>query len=280
MKITFLGTGAIGYPLSFCRCDNCEEARKRKGKSIRKRASILINDEMLIDLGPDVPVAMNMYNKNMSNIKYLLQTHTHLDHLDMNLFSVRIPRKVTKKLNTLEVFSHPKCLKYMNKKLLILEQESLYNKESLKKLNACIHPLKGGESIKINDYLITAIDCIHDKKNGSLLYVITYNNKNIFYATDTPSLTNKALKELQAFKLDLIIMDHTHGDNTVTSSHLNNQLFEEQLTKMRNLGIIDNNTLIYGTHISHESMSYHEKVEEYAIKHGYHIAYDGLELNI
>ena len=58
MKITMLGTGAIGYPLSFCNCDNCKEARIRKGKSIRKRASMLINDDLIIDLGPDTQTAL------------------------------------------------------------------------------------------------------------------------------------------------------------------------------------------------------------------------------
>ena len=28
MKITFLGTTAIGYPLVFCNCQNCQNARK------------------------------------------------------------------------------------------------------------------------------------------------------------------------------------------------------------------------------------------------------------
>ena len=62
MKITFLGTGAIGYPLSFCNCDNCKNARIHKGKSIRKRASLLINDDMIIPFGtvhPDSPDAIS-----------------------------------------------------------------------------------------------------------------------------------------------------------------------------------------------------------------------------
>ena len=47
MKITFLGTGALGYPLAFCNCDNCKKARDVKGKSIRKCASVLINDDLI-----------------------------------------------------------------------------------------------------------------------------------------------------------------------------------------------------------------------------------------
>ena len=96
MKITMLGTGAIGYPLAFCNCENCNLARKHKGKSIRKRASILINEDLLIDLGPDVQNSMNMYGKNMNNIKYLLQTHIHTDHYDPGIIITRVPYMVSK----------------------------------------------------------------------------------------------------------------------------------------------------------------------------------------
>lgn len=49
MKITVLGSGGFGYPLVFCNCEYCEKARGLGGKNIRKRASLLINDEMIID---------------------------------------------------------------------------------------------------------------------------------------------------------------------------------------------------------------------------------------
>ena len=55
MKILFLGTSAAtSFPLAFCRCRVCEKARINKGKDIRKRSSVIINDDMLIDFGPDV----------------------------------------------------------------------------------------------------------------------------------------------------------------------------------------------------------------------------------
>ena len=71
MKITMLGTGAIGYPLAFCNCENCRLAKIYRGKSIRKRASILINEDLIIDLGPDTQTAMAMYNKDMGKIRVL-----------------------------------------------------------------------------------------------------------------------------------------------------------------------------------------------------------------
>lgn len=54
MKLTFLGTAAAtAMPLPFCNCNLCRVAKRLKGKDIRRRASIVINDDILIDLGPD-----------------------------------------------------------------------------------------------------------------------------------------------------------------------------------------------------------------------------------
>lgn len=77
MKVTMLGTAAIGYPLAFCNCDNCNDARNHKGKSLRKRASKLINDDLIIDLGPDSQSAMMQYDKNMGNIIFITNTYSY-----------------------------------------------------------------------------------------------------------------------------------------------------------------------------------------------------------
>ncbi|MGH2398786.1 MAG: MBL fold metallo-hydrolase, partial [bacterium] len=55
MRVTFLGTAAAeGYPNPFCGCENCRAARRAGGRSLRKRAAALINDDLLLDLGPDL----------------------------------------------------------------------------------------------------------------------------------------------------------------------------------------------------------------------------------
>ncbi|MBP3919956.1 MAG: hypothetical protein J6D28_00130 [Bacilli bacterium] len=278
MKITILGTAAIGYPLTFCNCENCTQARIHKGKSIRKRASILINDDMLVDLGPDTQTAFTMYDKNMGNIKYLLQTHIHADHYDAGLLTTRIPYMEMKNHNKLEIYAHPECLNIMSARVSQYEKADLISEEGSIKLNIHSNIVNCGDKINIGKYIVKAIESTHDTKHGSLLYVISENNKNLFYATDTPALTDTAFEQLKEYRLDAIIMDHTFGDVNYSFSHLNEKLFIEQIDKMRKLGIIDNNTKIYGTHISHDGLSYHEAIEEKAISNGYHIAYDGLEI--
>lgn len=280
MKLTVLGSGAIGYPLAFCNCNYCKDARIHKGKSIRKRASLLINDDMIIDLCPDCQTAMTMYDKDMGKIKYLLQTHIHVDHFDEGLLVTRIPYMAMKNLSILQIFAHPTCLQIMSDRVAKIEKADLLTKEGQESLKVSGNSISAGEKVKIGKYAVKAIETTHDEKHGSLLFVVTEKDKSIFYATDTKPLTENALKQLSEYKLDVIIMDHTMGDVEYSYSHLNEKLFIEQLEKLRNLGIIDDNTKIYGTHISHEGIPYHEEAEKRAMSNGYHMAYDGLEIEV
>lgn len=69
MKIFFLGTGAADWVLK----DSNEG-------EFRKFSSVLIDDNLLIDPGPQVFEAMEAYGKDCGNIKYIINTHKHKDH--------------------------------------------------------------------------------------------------------------------------------------------------------------------------------------------------------
>lgn len=280
MKITFLGTAAIGYPLSFCNCDNCQKAKLHRGKSLRKRASLLINDELIIDLGPEVQTAMMMYEKDMGKVKYLLQTHPHLDHYNEENLISRIPYMAMKNQHILDIVAHPICLQNMSDRISRYENADLLSEEGKKKLLVNPIPVESGNKINLGDYQVKAIRSTHDEKHGSLLFVVSFNNKHLFYATDTKELTEDALNDLSEYKLDMVILDHTFGYTDYSFSHLNIPLFIKQIEKLKELNIIDENTKIYGTHISHDGLSYHEEIEEDAMRNGYHIAYDGLEIEV
>src|SRR6266436_8602536 len=92
MIVTFLGTGAANaFPEAFCKCQNCAQARMLGGPSLRKRSAALINDDLLIDLGPDIMSASQMYGCPLANVRYCLQTHPHADHLDLSHLLSRSP---------------------------------------------------------------------------------------------------------------------------------------------------------------------------------------------
>lgn len=280
MKITVLGSGGFGYPLVFCNCEYCRKARKLGGRNIRKRASLLINDEMIIDLTPDCQCAMNMYNKDMGKTKYLLQTHTHLDHFDLNQFITLDYRYSTKRDNSLTLICSDLCLKDIQGKVDQFDKMHLYDSEYLKKINLQINTINHGESTSVGDYEIKAIHCLHHEKIGAQLYLIKQNGKTLLYATDTPQITETAIQELAGEKIDCVFLDESFGVNNYESAHLNFKTFDEFVQILRKNNLLNKDYLIYATHITHDGNPPHEELNQMLGKHGYAAAYDGLEFKI
>ena len=71
MKITFLGTGAADW-----------QPEKPETGEHRWLSSALINDDLLIDPGPCVLKAIDLYKIDATKIKYIIHTHRHSDHFN------------------------------------------------------------------------------------------------------------------------------------------------------------------------------------------------------
>ena len=81
MKVQWLGTAAAeGWPALFCRCEACRKAVQLGGKNIRMRASALVDDELLIDAGPDLYAQKLRFGLDLSVVRTILITHEHSDH--------------------------------------------------------------------------------------------------------------------------------------------------------------------------------------------------------
>ena len=70
MKLTFLGTGAADWKLH----------KHRDLPGFRRYSSVMIDDCLLIDPGPNVPDALETFGKDANAIRYVLNTHSHGDH--------------------------------------------------------------------------------------------------------------------------------------------------------------------------------------------------------
>ena len=83
MKFKFLGTAAAeAVPALFCECEYCRKATINKGKDIRRRASYLLDDDTLVDFGPDAFHQSLLFDVDLLKIKRILFTHCHEDHLN------------------------------------------------------------------------------------------------------------------------------------------------------------------------------------------------------
>ena len=280
MKITFLGTAAAtSFPLTFCKCKNCNDARKHKGKSIRKRCSLLIDDVILIDLCPDFITSLNMYGKDITKIKYLLQTHPHSDHFDAGHFVTRMTDYASVNAPHLEIVASKNCFLKMSEMIKSNEDIDIFDKKWQKDLNISLTEVEHGQSVALDKYTITALESLHDVRQGSMLYIIEKGKTSVLYATDTVPLSDKTLSTLKNKHLSCLILDHTYGDVENCGGHLNEKQFLQELSRLREINAIDDKTLIYATHISHEGCPYHEKMEKLA-NDKYQIAYDGLEIKL
>ncbi|MCD4818715.1 MAG: hypothetical protein K8S23_08490 [Candidatus Cloacimonetes bacterium] len=280
MKINFLGTAAAtSYPLVFCKCKVCEQARKLGGCNFRKRSSLLINKDLLIDLGPDIMSASFMYNISIADVRYCLQTHSHSDHFDASHLSTRLPEYAVENIPKLKLYASNATLNKMSE---MLKAEGyitdILNTVEQERLNLDVHPIKALQSFEAGKYQISAFSANHDKSIGSLLYAITEDNYTIFYGSDTDIIPEETWSGFHDKKLqfDVVVLDHTYGPNINGREHLNANGFIKQIQRMRDENLFKEHTRIFATHISHEGNPIHSDLVDYGKKNGYEIAYDGL----
>jgi phosphoribosyl 1,2-cyclic phosphate phosphodiesterase len=284
MKITFLGTsGANAYPEAFCSCSNCEQARKLGGKNLRKRSSLLINDDLLIDLGPDIMSAAQIHGISFSKVQYCIQTHPHWDHLDLSHFISRSPILGVMGAPCLHFYASNETIQRAAETFVRdLWGDSLLSIDLQKSLNMQVQSIQPLQTQAIGDYLITPFSANHALTMGAMVYAVESENRRFFYGTDTGPFfdeTWQAFHDLK-MKFDVVILDHTQGIKEPGVFHMNANQVMDHFTRMRSEGLLNPNARIFATHIAHDANPVYPELVNYASQNGYKIAYDGLTLEV
>ena len=284
MDLTFLGTAAANaFPEAFCRCDHCQQARKLGGKSLRKRSSLLVNADLLIDLGPDIMAAAQMHACPLTQVRICLQTHPHADHLDLSHLLSRSPGFGTTGAPRLHFYASPETLQ---RAAATFERDmagySLLSPQAETALNLKVHAAPLFEPFAAGEYRVTAFPANHAHDLGARLYAVEQQDLAIFYATDTAALlpeTWEAFLRL-AMRFDVVILDHTYGPEQPGSDHMSAQQVSEHVARMRREGLLKPGGRAFATHIAHEGNPPHPALVAYASQHGYEVAYDGLVVGV
>lgn len=284
MRFTFLGTAAANaYPEAFCRCQNCQRAREEGKRSLRKRSSALINDDLLIDLGPDIMAASQIHRVPLVNVRYCLQTHAHADHLDLSHLLSRSPGFGVVGAPQLHMYASAETWKRADRTFKRdLWEYGLFAPEAEKELNLKIHRLEPERPCQVDSYQVIGFPANHAPRLGALVYAIGYDNHWIFYGTDTASLFEETWQAFHRHHLafDLVVLDHTYGPHEPESDHLNADGVIAHARRMRAEGLLKPGGRVFATHIAHEGNPVHNELAEFAARHGYEIAYDGLVIDI
>ncbi len=272
MKITFLGSAAAeGIPLPYCRCRTCEHAREHGGKNIRKRCSYLINDDMLVDMGPDLFTACALHNVNLLNTKYMLVTHSHLDHFNVQNVKLRAEHfRPNKDLPEVTFIGGPTTMAALN------QSGASDKRMALRRI-----PINPYDHVELPDYNVQSVKATHFPSVGDAMnYVIDDGETKVLIASDTGIYEERVFQHLKNTKLDILIIEATKGDKPSNNVHMNIDDVLHVIQKMKAMGTVTEETVIYATHFAHQNCLPHEELSAMLEKVGIHCVYDGLVIDV
>lgn len=280
MTLTFLGTSAANsFPEAFCSCGNCVQARALGGKSLRKRSAALVNEDLLIDLGPDIMTAAAMHGRPLTQVRYCLQTHAHADHMDPSHLLSRSPEHGTAGAPRLHFYASRATLQVAAQ---LLERDcapaGLLDPATGERLNLAVHPVEAGQTFLAGPYRVTALPASHDPAVEPLIYAIEAGGRAILYGADTAALAEEVWQALHrlGLRFDLVVLDHTYGPAQSGTDHMSAREVAGHVARMREEGLLAEGARALATHIAHEGNPAHPELAAWAAQHGYEVAYDGL----
>jgi phosphoribosyl 1,2-cyclic phosphate phosphodiesterase len=267
MRILFLGTAAAeAYPAAFCACDNCEQARRSRGIDLRHRSSLLVDDDVLIDLGPDVIHAALAYGLRLHHLRTVLITHAHADHFDPGVLRWRAPGFREGELPLLTIYGPAEVTR------------AVEEIGDLERLALRAVAVEAGARFVAENVEAWALPALHGT-DAPLIYVVARHGVTFLYACDTGALPEQVWHALAARQLDAIIMEETMGSGR-SQLHMNLEEITQHRARAEKEGILKPGGRFIATHFSHRNNPSHAELASLLAARGIEAAYDGMEVEL
>ena len=254
MKLTFLGTGTSqGVPVIACDCGVCLSPDIRD-KRLRSSVMITINNlNYLIDCGPDF--RQQMLRENIQDIRAILFTHEHKDHVagmdDVRAFNFKHQKDM-------DVYCDQNVQKALFREFSYIFSDNKY--PGVPEVN--IHQINSNKSFDIDGNLFTPIEVMHYK-----LPVLGFRVNDLTYITDAKTISRKEIEKIKGTRVLVVnalrIREHISHFNLKEALSFINEVKPE---------------VAYLTHVSH-LMGRTEDVEK-QLPDKVMLAYDGLKVDI
>lgn len=285
MKLTFLGTGsAEGHPNPFCRCAHCEEARRYGGRAIRYRSSALIDDELLIDFGPDLNAASNTLGIPLADIRYAAQTHPHEDHFYVGNFFNRSVHCLVEGAHHIQYTVSPTTAALFREAAAawLREADDVENdRYPTLRTDLVIH--RDWDTVRLGPYSLLAIPASHAPGMEAHIFGIRRSDgPALLYALDTGPMPEGIWERVhdEGWTFHTVVMDHNHGYRENSGVHHSSDSLLAEVGRMRAAGIIDEETRIVATHFAHHSHPDPDALERFTRERGYEPAWDGMVIEV
>jgi ribonuclease BN (tRNA processing enzyme) len=307
VRVTFLGTGAAeGYPALWCRCERCQVARARGGKNLRFRASALLNDDLLIDPGPDMVAAAVRLGVDLAPVQACLVTHPHTDHLEAGTFFWRRKGFVATGLPELAVYASAASIDRMLRRerrdidpaAIRVQPRQIGAFQSLQIATGGELPRdprfgeSGAEAPQTppRRYSVWTFAASHaEPEIEPMIFAIRQEEgpelsggpKTLLYSTDTGPYSDEtwaALDRLggEGVRFDITAIDSTSGLGPDSKGHMNIRQMAWHQDELRRRGLLSERCQRFAHHFSHNGTPPFEELEEHLAALGVSPSYDGL----
>ncbi|WP_221281556.1 bifunctional adenosylcobinamide kinase/adenosylcobinamide-phosphate guanylyltransferase [Prescottella equi] len=238
MEVVLLGTGsADGWPNPFCVCASCHVAAERG--EIRGQTAGLIDDAILLDCGPDVPRAAVRAGRSLADVRHLLLTHAHPDHLNP---AALLFRSWVRRDRPLDVVGPADALD--------LCRDWVGPDDPVRFV-----PAVPGDRIMLEGYTIRVLAAAHRvfRDGDSVLYDITGpHGDRVLWATDTGPLPGSTLEAVRDARFDAVFLEETFGTRTdLGAGHHDLTTFPRTLAALREAGAVTDTSDVVAVHLSH-----------------------------
>jgi phosphoribosyl 1,2-cyclic phosphate phosphodiesterase len=273
LKIKILGTcAAEGWPALFCNCTACRKAGQLGGKNLRTRSSIQVDDLLKVDLPPDSLIHTHKYNLKLHELKYLLITHSHADHLCAGEIEyIFHPYAVPAMTDNLKIVANSECIDIMKKAM----------ESPLSEIKGLLNEVRPFETLSLPPYSVTTLKAKHKPDLHPLNYIIEKDDKSLLYACDTGFYEEETWEFLKDRRVDMVISECTEGPNR--SNYKYHMGFPDVLDfreKADKISLSDSDTQWILTHFSHGGGLVHDELVSLMEPEGFKVAWDGLEIEI
>lgn len=278
MKLTYLGTAAAeAWPALFCRCDNCMRALARGGRNLRTRSQSLLNDDLLLDFSADSIFHMQQNRLDFSAVRWLLITHSHMDHFSPGELHLR----------SSSYYSHnqtsPTLTLYGNEKVLsMLEEERVFRSEEPNDNGITAELVAAYKPFRCGKYEVTPLPANHEPAEKAYVYLIREGEKTLLYLHDTGLLADEVYDYLQktGVRADLISYDCTFVAIPSGGGHLGLDSCKLVRERLERIGVSDEKTVSVLNHFSHNGGLIYDELVPVAQQEGFLVSYDGMTVAV
>jgi len=224
VQIRVLGSGASdGWPNPWCSCHSCAAAREQGVR--RGQSSVLLDDRVLVDLGPTAAV----HGGDLNGVSVVLVTHEHVDH---HFGQAWVWRSWARGTRPLTVLAPPGVLRDAR-----LGQD------------VTALTVQPGERHEVDGYAVRVLEAKHTPQ--SVLYDITGpDGGTLLYASDTGVLPASTVEAVRDRAFDVVLLELA---GLPLPTHLTLETWPAQVERLRAVGAVTDATQLLATHLGHDN---------------------------